>query len=711
MKSKSLFFKLMKEDLKRRIWTVALSILVLFIVLPIFCALQFESYTYSDLSNDQIKQLIQFIGPSNGMVIFITVISAIVCGLSGFFYLQSRKKVDLYHSIPVRRESLFAVSYINGVIIYLIPYIINVLVSIIIMNKNHLLNDEILHAAVYGILIHILFFCMIYTTTIIAVMLTGNIIVSCLGTAVFLLYGPALLEIKNLYYSGFFTTYFNVRNKTEILGYLSPLGSYISIAGEYTNGGINPKSIIISIIVTFALISIALLLYKKRPSEASGKAMVFWISKPIISYLLVSPIALGGGIFFRSLGSNNQDSWFLFGLIFSLIIAYAIIQVIYNFDIRSILHNKLHLLICFVITASIASAFYFDLFHYDSYMPKKDNIKSMSVSISGIDQNLNYMEYSDGIRVYHDRDTYHLDKMKLTNDNAAYLLAKKGIESKLSRNDLSKSRRGLLYYNNNSSSNFYDYIVKYNLTSGKEVYRHYSIPKDNNNLLNEIYVQKEFKEVHFPLYQWNEDDIDQIAVSYNSEILNYMELGSIDRKSYNSFNVDIKDLKQFIRIYKDELYNLSLDEMANNYPVVKLTFKINNDLYENYNVYPSFKETLKYLNEHGFDTSKTVKNSNIADISVVNLNRKSELINRKEGIASPEETLTYKDQKDILAILPYIVQSDYYSYNNAILNVDDSLRVIVNFKAGAGDNVNSLEYYFYRDQVPNFIKTDIKYKK
>ena len=110
MTSKSLFFKLMKEDLKRRIWAV-------------FTAGEIKEYTvYAEGIARYEKQLMEWLSFNCGMTVFLMMGASLICGLSSFSYLNSKSKVDFFHGIPVRREKLFAANFFNGILILAIPY-------------------------------------------------------------------------------------------------------------------------------------------------------------------------------------------------------------------------------------------------------------------------------------------------------------------------------------------------------------------------------------------------------------------------------------------------------------------------------------------------------------------------------------------------------------------------------------------------------------
>ena len=62
MTSKSLFFKLMKEDFKTRVWTLAISILIFFFSLIVATAMMLSMYKYNsefseptDLLSDKVE--------------------------------------------------------------------------------------------------------------------------------------------------------------------------------------------------------------------------------------------------------------------------------------------------------------------------------------------------------------------------------------------------------------------------------------------------------------------------------------------------------------------------------------------------------------------------------------------------------------------------------------------------------------------------------
>ncbi len=142
MTSKNLFFKLILENVKRRVWTIALGFLVFFFTLPVAEAFVFSDkryYTYENYENYRRMidgNALDIISAGNGFLVIVVVTAALICGVSSFAYLHSKKKVDFYHSLPVRRETLFAVSFVNGILIMVAVYLVNLLIAMAVMAAN-----------------------------------------------------------------------------------------------------------------------------------------------------------------------------------------------------------------------------------------------------------------------------------------------------------------------------------------------------------------------------------------------------------------------------------------------------------------------------------------------------------------------------------------------------------------------------------------------
>lgn len=129
MTSRHLYFKLLLEDLKRKTWAAALEGLALFFALPVALAMTLSNITnelYGDMTlvrgQAQARTMLEF-GNDYPVIMLILGIAAVVMGISAFSYLQNRRQVDFYHSLPVKRELQFAVHVTGGILITAAVYL------------------------------------------------------------------------------------------------------------------------------------------------------------------------------------------------------------------------------------------------------------------------------------------------------------------------------------------------------------------------------------------------------------------------------------------------------------------------------------------------------------------------------------------------------------------------------------------------------------
>jgi ABC-2 type transport system permease protein len=410
-------------------------------------------------------------------------------------------------------------------------------------------------------------------------------------------------------------------------------------------------------------------------------------------------LSLGGGALLFNI-THNSDGWLIFGIVFALIVSHAVIEIIYQFDIRGILRNKRQLLICGLAVGVIASCFRFDLFRFDSYLPEEDEIQSMAVSISGIESNIEYFEMVDGkYRRYVD-SAYQLKNMKLTDFTDAYELTKIGISTR--KNTENKYAAG----------GSYTYYVKYNLKNGKSVYRQYRLStSETYQQLKKIYASNDFKEGHYPLLHWDTSKIGKVSVRYFSEIINHKVFGMDGTESY-SLALPGTEKQEFLSTYMEELKTLTLDEVKDNEPLASLIFEYNTYDVRSYYIYPSFTKTLELLKKYGFDTSKKVNPEEIRRISVTDYSPKYEQVT-VNGIISTSRAKdnyveeTYSDQEQIAQIMPNLISRDYFYDISTLIEGEEYTDVILFVYNEDYNNEVSYGYMFKKGSIPDFVKSDL----
>jgi len=337
----------------------------------------------------------------------------------------------------------------------------------------------------------------------------------------------------------------------------------------------------------------------------------------------------------------------------------------------------------------------------------------MGINISGIDSNLIYRDLYDKEFENIDSAKYMFDRPIKNDISAAYSLALLA-QQNLSMNNTAgynpdNMETHMSYIDGKDSGNIMFYQVKYILKSGRVVYRQYTLPVEaGRDQVKKIYDNKEYKRSHYPIFECRNEYIDRAEVYYADDSFNNIQ----EEKDVNinqSFSLKDKKLQKLLQLYKEELLNLTFDEVANTRPVIKLFFNYEYADINYYYVYPSFTKTIAYLKECGFNTDKKIETANITDISISSYNDESYSGNEKTSVQKPIEPVevVYTKQQDIHQMLPYLLPLDIYQNNSAIINAANKLDVLIGYKDGAGNKI-SINYVFLKDKIPQRVIDDLK---
>jgi len=167
MTSKNSFLASIRENNKRRLWVWMLSALFFVLAIPVTISITIsrqmnnlkyltevygvalaEDAMHERLVNSMCGQL----GFSSALPVFTTII-AVAAAIQGFSYLYSRKKIDFYMGMPVKRSKRFRIIWLNGVILYALPYFLGLIISLLIAAGNGAVDGRVLLTAftAYGV--------------------------------------------------------------------------------------------------------------------------------------------------------------------------------------------------------------------------------------------------------------------------------------------------------------------------------------------------------------------------------------------------------------------------------------------------------------------------------------------------------------------------------------------------------------------------------
>lgn len=593
MTSKNSFWDSMKQNFKRRNWMIVLNFLVFFFAYPISLLLMLgraRSKRDLILTDDDImyvKDSLYHHVEANQVITLLILLCAVVLAIQGFSYLYSRKKVDMYHSVPVSGRKRFWVIWVNGILIYLGCYVLNLLGGLLLIQVNGFLTGKIVLGALVGLLKNLLYFLAAYHLALIGVMLTGNMIVTMLGVGVLFFYELIMRWLFRSFCSRYFSSYTYFYAEGERV-WTVPFDNmmfegWLDVAAKdvwYT---------LIHLLVLIVVYgAVAYILYRKRPAEASGSAMVFNVTKPVIKICLIIAVSMAATLLFDTYTYENEELPIV-GLSLGILLAHGFIEVIYEFDLRAVLKHTGSMAAAAGCMVFIYCAFQFDLFGYDTFVPRAEQVKSAALLAD-----YSYVEVynEEAENMYMDQARFKEKYMFLTDVEPVCKLA----ERNMGRKDWGGSEQLFV-------------TVLYRMKSGRRVARNFRIAYEEPEtiaLMNEILGSMAYKEGTYQVYR-----------PIITEHLDEMNMSIQD--AVNEVSIPQRDKGRLLKAYQKDLAKLDFSTELEGKICRVIRLHREKSLREQeweFPVYDSFHETLSYLKENNLLQEQILKAEDIAEINV-----------------------------------------------------------------------------------------------
>lgn len=770
---------IIKSNLKQKTWLIVCSSILCILLRPFVQIIAYEnSKKYSPPKEVLIAQMADAFRPDEVDFIPIILLSVVIA-LVFFCYLFSKKKVDLYHSIPVDRKNLFMANYISGIIVYLIALTVGLILCAVVAIPNGYMTVTALQNLFSTFVYSIVHFLFGYSVTIFAIMLTGNILVALAATVVFFAAAPVIGNIIYYFKNAYFVTMTYIQAVTPPFEtkyyYLSPVTSLVELctrchmgysvglhydSSYYDNISCIYPDLIPSLIVTFLFVLAGYLVYMKRPSEAAEKALSFKKTNGLIRV----PLSIIGGLFgalfmCMSLGLY-KNKWIWLGVLIGVILTHCVLEIIFNESFRKLFVHKFQFVISLVAALLIIGYFYFDMGGYDKYIPDREDIKTASIYMGEIDNNVSnivFEENSDSPGYYIARymdsynnsctqrftdealidSIYSLNKVGLTcvddmieirfntdyTNEATYAYeAAAGLEYpevKSDKEDVDTTDREELYKRavnwmdemgiretTNTDVQKLNIQIFYELKNGRKITRQYDIPITMAyNEIEKVYNSETFNRAHFDMYK-----------GYEEGIINKVEVYDIYDNKVMSVSNEMKD--EFLDIYVSELENIKL-EMLKSLPVGKVmasvkTGDVFEEAYSGYYIYPQFKKTLAYMESNGVSMQGFNPKFDASVIGNIAVNAYS-LFTLMDGNVQGTDGLIYDNLNDmdmIKMLSENLVNSNLQWSNSMLINYDKESKeannidilVYLNFNNGIQKCVQAS---FEDGKIPKEVKKDL----
>ena len=630
------FPKLIMETLRRHVAAVLITVLAFFIhVITFFLNVQniirqviIQDATSSSLlptpqTTEYILDELTTLTSPNMWNAILAMLIGVYLAFDFFRYLHSKKETDFYESMPIRKQTRFKMLFIACIGVFTVLATIALGLELAIVYGVGYGSALIFKNMLWSLVCMIGCFLACFTTTVLAMVMTGHSIIAFLGLGVFVSYIPLIISnLIPLYAAKFFDTYVH-RDINENYYYFSPvtLAYKATYHWNYNADIWNIKDhwtyLLGCFVFAIVIGVIAYLLFLRRPSETAGRAMAFEKFNPVIRFMLVIPIALYAGLLLNEIAAYANTAWLIFGLIFVAFLMHGIMECIFQFDIKALLSKKKQLLFAILFSLAFVFVFWADVFKYDSYMPNEKDVESIQIDTYLFDEGkYNWKEHKDW----------------LTGESIALAFdAIKDIKASSNPSD----NEDYTYMN--------DFTVTYKLKSGVERQRRYAYyGNDFPESLDKLTATEDFKNDYCILYHTDEIEITSLQVSNGPE----------------QFKLDLtkEQIQELCKIYLKEYSNITLSDALSKESVFNLIveYPIEGKEYtgsESYMIYSDFTETISYLKQ--FDV---VSFSESEDIKLEYL----EFYSDKYGEMQQEYI---NDEEELNELKQYMILGDFIRYH------------------------------------------------
>lgn len=660
MQSKTSWFnnQILLQGFRVAGWIGIIYTVALFFVLPInFIMLvtsEFPNEFYFE--NHSFYHYMEFPGA-------LTIVAPVLVAIFILRYLQVKSSSDLYHSLPIKRQTLYVNFMTVGILLVSLPVIINgVIVAILypLMDLQLLFDFESIFAWV-GITVLLNLF--IYFSTIFIGMLTGNSMVQGVLSYIFLLFLIAVIVLVSMNLDLLLYGYKADYVMNHELERYSPLTRIFFLANM-------PFTAIEAVLyggMTIGLSVISLFIYKSRKLEVVSNPIAFQFLKPIFKYGVTFFSMILGGFYFTV--ADGSLGWSIFGYIVGSVIGYVIAEMVLQKTWRILGNISVKGMIVYaVIATSLFVVIKTDVIGFEKRIPNVSEIER--VYFSDTDQFYYYSEEGPTQYFYDEKNINNIIKLheRLLQDKSNHRLNKWG------------------------NSAFFAYELK----NGQKVIREYPIPltEEYEAYLKPIYESDEYKNVFYRTMQLEGSDVEKITFAKRGP----------GEKSVTI--TDASEIEELLSLVKQDIKNESYEEIKYGLGhvsemMVKLKKKETNGEYEEqyetyHSIRASYSTLLSWLKENGKYEDAILTGDEIEYLLVT----KSKLFDRdqwhtlsqeeiEERITKDPDTKKITDADKIKLSLGYLNDGDFYGNNG------ENYVALVKYKKGEISEVKGLKPQFY----------------
>lgn len=696
MKLKICSSEYVKTVSRGKSWIPAFLSLGLFLAFPVALLLMVGNWRAAGYTQEQLTLLYE--GLWKGKLVItggaVAAVAAVFNSINGFGYVYSRKKVDFYHSLPIKRSRMFWSRVYTGLLYYLIPYAIAEFFAVCIGAARGFFSLKLMGLAVTLFFVHLLLYLLLYFSIVLVFCVTGNFLMGALCLAGMYLYGPMLGVLLSSCAYRFFDTFFlgyPYGFFKALEDYASPITLAAAFVQKYEEGRGMALAVVL-LVLTLIFMAVSYIAYIRRPSEAAGKPMVYGKLAAVIKFMIVVPCGVGTGfVFYLIPTSHARNIWCVFGLVLGTVLAHGMTETLYQMDFHAFFSKKAQLFAAAVLVAVCALIYQKDLLHFDAYIPEQEEIEALNVDMMVLSGDMtDYVkEQADGTFCIKDSTSWVQRETALSGKDGigdeTYTVLQKIVENQENRKFREEGEQ-------TEEGTFRRLLLGYQLQSGRKVNRSYMVNTEEcRELLYNLYREENLKNKTEQFLALDTAYLDNITlISGNGR--GYAIFQDQPEKQKKLIEAVKKDLQE---VTPEDLLELPFGELQMGYilPVaedihslVPKEEKPKGQAYGEINLFPSYKNTIAVLKETGYPLS--LKETEI---------KKAKIFYYDE-VGEEEQTAEYTEKEQ----LEVLVQAAAPSFGECSW-IEYEPDVAVIFQTEQGEECYA---QFLKDHTPEFIRQE-----
>lgn len=611
------------ENIKRRGWTFVLCAAVMLLLGPVFLSVNltglynggaFGSQTSEEMDLMMRTAFVSHIGFSQ-IWVFPALFFAVLFAVQGFCWLYSRQKMDLYMSVPVSSVKRYVMIWGNGIVCYAGLSFTGLLLCWATGAVFGVMSCYAAAQSMAAWAFQMLAFLAMYHVSLVAVMLTGNVLTALLGCAVLFSYEPAMRILYNHLKTMFYYSYCSADAERMMrLPWLSPFAGTLDLfervcyrdgylVGVPGTGGLTWQFGIQTGLLVICAASAGIFaywLYRKRKTESYHRSVAFSPLAAVLELALLVPFGMAAGMAVAKM--SGDSGIFLFGgCLLGTVCGHAMIRLVYKRELKEVLGGKAVFAVSLTAAACFLGLFRFDWTGYDSYIPASREVRAVSVSLeSDYSAFGNYEEplWESGSV---DMEEELLEKMASENTEtieSVLWLAKKWRDKGMPgtvRDFEAGADTGYISEGEGKNENLRRWVVCYTMQGGRKVYRRFFADMEaDQDKIDIIMKDPSYQRVRY-----------QIFSPMFEERLGEMKISFANGRTETLYTAEKGELLEALRTdFRQYGYSLISDSI----PEGKICFELKSKeggqdstrIWE-YPLYKSFEKTGEVLARNGIE--------------------------------------------------------------------------------------------------------------